>query len=72
MNITHNICVARDYTTKDENGVDVKKTSWPKLGRGVPSGKGTKVIFDFQPRIINGELEPIFLFPIEKKEVSNG
>ena len=63
--------VKRPYTTKDDNGNTKDNPGWTDIGIATPAGKGEVLYPNFQPLVIDGKVEPIFLFPIEKKEASN-
>tara|TARA_X000001036_G_C20584252_1_gene768068 strand:- start:305 stop:523 length:219 start_codon:yes stop_codon:yes gene_type:complete len=64
--------VKRPYTSKDENGNTKDNPGWTDIGIANNGGKGITLYPNFQPLVIDGKVEPIFLFPIEKKEASNG
>jgi len=63
--------VKRPYTTKDDNGNTKDNPGWTDIGIVVPAGKGEVLYQNFQPLVIDGKIEPVFTFPIEKKEASN-
>ena len=58
----------------DENGVAKQNPGWTTLGFASNGGAGITVRPNFQPLVVNGKVEPIFLFPQEEKkeEVANG
>jgi hypothetical protein len=64
--------VKRPYTIKDDNGSTKENAGWTDIGMGHNGGTGTTIYLNFQPLVVNGKVEPIFLFDIEKKqEASN-
>ena len=58
----------------DENGVAKQNPGWTTLGYASNGGAGITVRPNFQPLVVNGKVEPIFIFPEEdkKEEVANG
>lgn len=59
---------------KDEKGRQVYNPNWTSIGRAfaTESGKGFSLRLDFQPLVKEGEVEQLFIFPVEKKEQANG
>ena len=64
--------VKRPYNKKDDNGNTTEQPGWTDIGIANNGGKGITLYPNFQPLVVNGKVEPIFLFPIEKKEADNG
>ena len=56
----------------DEHGNQVMSPGWTTLGYASKSGAGITVRPNFQPLVVNGKVEPIFLFVQEAKEVAHG
>lgn len=72
MTTLYTVKVKRPFTKKNEQGEMVEQAGWTDLGIANNGGKGITVYPNFQPLVVNGKVEPIYLFPIEKKEASNG
>tara|TARA_R100001510_G_C7621436_1_gene182272 strand:- start:17 stop:259 length:243 start_codon:yes stop_codon:yes gene_type:complete len=58
----------------DENGVAKMNPGWTTIGFASNGGAGITIRPNFQPLVVNGKVEPIFLFPQEDKKevVANG
>mgnify|MGYP003113685890 FL=1 len=63
--------VKRPYTKKDENGNTTEQPGWTDIGIANNGGSGITLYPNFQPLVIDGKVEPIFLFPMKKKEADN-
>jgi len=72
MTTLYTVKVKRPFTKKNEQGEMVEQAGWTDLGIANNGGKGITIYPNFQPLVINGKVEPIYLFPIETKEASNG
>jgi hypothetical protein len=73
MTTLYTVKVKRPFTKLNEQGETVEQAGWTDLGiANNGKGKGITIYPNFQPLVVNGKVEPIYLFPIEKKEVSNG
>ncbi len=58
----------------DENGVAKMNPGWTTLGFASNGGAGITVRPNFQPLVVDGKVEPIFIFKQEDKKeaVANG
>lgn len=72
MTTLYTVKVKRPYTSKNDKGETVENAGWTDIGIASNGGKGITVYPNFQPLVVNGKVEPIYLFPIEKKEAANG
>ena len=63
--------VKRPYTKKDDNGNTTEQPGWTDIGIANNGGKGITLYPNFQPLVVDGKVEPIFLFPMKKKEADN-
>tara|TARA_Y100000361_G_scaffold90804_1_gene80832 strand:+ start:4560 stop:4775 length:216 start_codon:yes stop_codon:yes gene_type:complete len=62
--------VKRPYTKKEDGNI-TENPGWTDIGIANNGGSGITLYPNFQPLVIDGKVEPIFLFPMKKKEADN-
>ena len=60
--------VKRPYATKGDDGTTKDNPGWTDIGTAHNGGRGITLYLNFQPLVVNGKVEPIFLFELEKKQ----
>ena len=72
MSDVYSLKVNRGYQTKDSDGNQVTKNRWVQIGSmSKNKGNGHTMHLDLLPLVIDGTVEKIQVFKIEKKEENN-
>ena len=72
MSDVYSLKVNRGYQTKDSDGNQVTKNRWVQLGTmSKNNGNGHTMHLDLLPLVVNGSVEKIQVFKIEKKQENN-